>query len=60
MDRVREALRELVAVFQRASSKHEANRAAAPIMEQLTREPAFFTAVIEKYLATTGSLDRRN
>jgi hypothetical protein len=60
MDRIREAVRELVGVFQKASSKHEANQAAAPIMEQLTRQPAFLTAVLSKYLMTRGSLDRKN
>lgn len=60
MDRIREALRELVAVFRSASSKHEAHRKAAPVMEQLTRSPAFLAAVIEKYLLTGGSLDSKN
>jgi len=60
MDRIREAVHELLAVFRSATSKHDAHRAAAPIMEQLTRQPAFLTAVIEKYLGTRGSLDRKN
>jgi hypothetical protein len=60
MDRIREAVSELLKVFRSASSKHEANRAVAPIMEQLTRHPAFLTAIIEKYLTTRGSLDRKN
>ncbi|MCW5835806.1 MAG: hypothetical protein KIS78_25630, partial [Labilithrix sp.] len=60
MDRIREAVRELVGVFRSAPSKHEANRAAGPILEQLTRHPAFLTAVLEKYLTSRGVLDRRN
>ena len=60
MDRIREAVGELLRVFRSAASKHEANQAAAPIMEQLTRHPAFLTVVIEKYLSTPGSLDRKN
>jgi hypothetical protein len=60
MDRIREAVRALTDVFRAAADKHAANRAAAPIMEQLTREPAFLTAVLAKYLAKPESLNRGN
>jgi len=60
MDRIREAVGDLLGVFRSAASKHEAHRAAAPIMEQLTREPAFMTAVIAKYLTSQNSLERQN
>lgn len=60
MDRIREAVEELLAVFRKAPSKHEANKLVAPIMEQLTREPSFLTAVIAKYLASPRSFNRGN
>lgn len=60
MHRIREAVRELVAVFRNASSKHAANEAAGPLLAQLTRHPAFFTAVLERYLEKPGSLNRGN
>lgn len=60
MDRIHEAVHELVGIFKSAPSKHDANRSAARIMEQLTRQPAFFTAVLEKYLSTAASLERKN
>lgn len=53
-------MNDLVAVFRASRSKHEANRAAAPIMEQLTREPAFLSAILAKYLSAPGSLTRKN
>jgi hypothetical protein len=59
-DRIRDAENALLAVFKRAPDKREANRAAKPILEQLTREPEFLTAVLERYLATPGSLDKTN
>lgn len=58
--RVGEAVGDLLAVFRSAKSKHEAHRAAAPLMEQLTREPAFLSAIIESYLLRKGTLDRKN
>jgi hypothetical protein len=60
MDRVREAVDELAKVFRASSSKHAANRTAARILEQLTRQPAFLTAVLANYLAMPRTLDRRN
>jgi hypothetical protein len=60
MNRLREAERELVAIFKSSATKHEANDRARPIMEQLSRDDGFLTAVLEKYLSTPGSLDRGN
>jgi hypothetical protein len=59
-DRLREAEHELVRAFRSSADKHEANRRAKPIMEQLSRDPAFLAAVLEKYLSTPGALDRGN
>lgn len=60
MDRIRDAVEELVRIFRASATKHEANERAAPVMEQLTREPAFLTAVLERYLQTPRALNRRN
>ena len=59
-DPLRDAEHELVSVFRTSATKHEANRRARPVLEQLTREPAFLSAVLETYLRTPGSLDRKN
>lgn len=60
MDRIDGAERELLRLFQAASSMREAHRAATPLMEQLTHQPAFLTAVLERYISNPRSLDRRN
>jgi hypothetical protein len=60
MDRIRDAERELLRVFKRAGDKHEANLQAKPVLEQLSREPRFLTAVLERYVQTPGSFDRGN
>jgi hypothetical protein len=60
MDRTREAERELLAVFRSSATRHEAHRRAKPILEQLTRDSAFLGSVLERYLSTPGSLDKRN
>jgi hypothetical protein len=60
MDRAREGELELIEVFRTSATKHEANRRAKPILEQLSREPRFLTAVFEKYLRTPGLLDQKN
>ncbi len=60
MDRIREAVAELTRTFRAAGSMHEAHRAATPVMEQLTHQPAFLTAVLERYVADPRSLDRKN
>lgn len=60
MDRLREAEAELVAVFKAARTKHEANDRARPVLEQLSRDPSFLAAVLERYLETPGALDKKN
>lgn len=60
MDRLREAEAELVRVFRAAATKHEANERARPLMEQLSRDPSFLSAVLERYLETPGALDKNN
>jgi len=60
MNRLRDVEQELLKIFRSSASKHEANTRARPLMEQLTREPAFLSAVIAKYLATPGVLDKQN
>lgn len=60
MKALRDAERELLGIFKGSASKHEANARARPVMEQLSREPSFLSAVIEKYLSTPGTLDKKN
>src|SRR4051794_3597300 len=62
MDRglLADAEHELLRVFRGARDKREANARARSILEQLSREPAFLTALLEQYLSTPGSLDRDN
>ena len=58
--RIREVERDLLAVFRRSKTKYEANDLAKPILEQVSRDPSFITAVLEQYVATAGSLDKKN
>jgi hypothetical protein len=60
MDRIRDAVEELVSIFRSSTSKHEANTRSAVVMEQLTREPAFLAAVLERYLQSPQALNRKN
>jgi hypothetical protein len=60
MDRLREAETELVRLFKGSATKHEANERARPLLEQLSRDPTFLAAVLERYLETPGSLDKKN
>ncbi len=60
MDRIRDAVEQLVRIFRSSPTKHEANTRSAPVMEQLTREPAFLTAVLERYVQNPQSLNRKN
>jgi hypothetical protein len=60
MDRIRDAVAELLRIFRSSATKHEANERAADVMRQLTYQPAFLTAILDRYLATPGSLDRKN
>jgi hypothetical protein len=59
-DRIRAATEELLSVFQSSATKHEANTRAAVVMGQLTREPAFLSAVLERYLSKPRALNRKN
>ncbi len=58
--RTREVELELIEIFRTSASKHEANRRARPILEQVSRDPTFLTAVLQKFLATPGALDAKN
>jgi hypothetical protein len=60
MDRLREAEAELVRVFKAAGTKHQANERGRPVMEQLSRDPTFLAAILERYLETPGALDKKN
>jgi hypothetical protein len=60
MDRIRDAVEDLVSIFRSSATKHEANARAGVVMEQLTHEPAFLTAVLDRYLHDPRSLNRRN
>src|SRR5438067_5043713 len=60
IDRLRDADSELLRAFRASNDKHEANARAKPIMEQLSRDPTFFAAVLEKYVSTPGALDKGN
>jgi hypothetical protein len=51
---------ELLSVFRSSADKHEAHARATPILERLSREPSFLSAVLAKYLASPGSLDKKN
>lgn len=59
-DRVREAEEELIDVFRGARTKHEANVRAKPVLEQISRDPAFLRGVLEKFVLTPGALDAKN
>lgn len=60
MDRTTEAERELLRVFKTSATKHEANERARPLLEQFSRDPGFLAGILESYLASPGSLDRKN
>lgn len=60
MDWIREAEEDLLRVFRSAPSKHEAHALARPILEQLSRDPGFLMAVLDRYLRTPGALEKKN
>jgi len=60
MDVLQEAVAELVGVFRRNPDKYEAHAAVAPVMRQISHDDRFTTGMLQKYLATPGSLDRGN
>ncbi len=60
MNRIDEAMHALLEVFESSKTKYEANERAAPVLEQLSRQPEFMTQLLERYLQTPGSLDKQN
>lgn len=58
--RTREVEAELVRIFRTSATKHEANVRAKPILEQSSRDPAFLSEVLQKYVETPGALDKGN
>ena len=60
MDRIRDVEQELLRTFRAASDKEEAHAGSRPLLEQLSREPAFLTQVLEKYVLTPGALAKKN
>lgn len=60
MSALREVTAELLAVFKRAPSKHEAHSRARPILEQATRTPRFLASVLEAHLQKPDALNRKN
>ena len=47
-------------VFTTASDKHEANHLSRSVLEEMSGDPAFFTAVLRKHLTTSGSLNTKH
>jgi hypothetical protein len=50
----------LVRIFKRAPDKHEAHRRSAPLLQDVTGDPRFLTAALERYLRRPGVLAARN
>jgi hypothetical protein len=57
---VDEVVRELVEVFRRSSHKRAAHAEARPILEQVSRTPAFLREALEAYVPTAEALTRAN
>ena len=60
MDWIREAEHDLVTVFRTSADKYEANTRAKPILEQLSRDPGFLTAILDRHLRKPGALETTN
>jgi hypothetical protein len=60
VNKLREGIEELTAVFKSSATKHEAHRRAAPVMGQITREPRFVRQALLQYVLSPGSLERKN
>lgn len=60
MGLIRDAVGTLIDAFRASHTKHEATTRSQPILEQLTREPRFLTAILERYVTRAGSFDRKN
>ncbi len=50
----------LTHVFATAPNKHEANYRSKPVLEEMSHDPGFFTAVLEKHLATPEALNTKH
>jgi hypothetical protein len=50
----------LKTIFATAPNKHEANYRAQPVLEEMSQDPACFTAVLEKHLRTAGALNTKH
>lgn len=57
MQRYIDALKQ---IFATSRDKHEANFRARSVLEDMSGDPAFFTAALEKHLNTPGSLNTRH
>ena len=60
VDWIREAEEDLIGVFRSSADKHEANVRAKPILEQLSRDPAFLTAILDRHLRRPGAFETTN
>ena len=60
MRRIREAVSELIRSFRRAPHKRAAHAEGRAVLEQLSREPAFLTEVLQSYVGRRDSLERGN
>jgi hypothetical protein len=57
---VDDVVHELVGIFRKASHKRAAHAEARPILEQVSRTPAFVREALEAYVPTTEALTRAN
>jgi hypothetical protein len=57
---VDEVVKELTDVFRTASHKRGAHADARPVLEQVSRTPAFLSEALEAYVPTTEALNRSN
>jgi hypothetical protein len=53
-DSYSQALARLTEIFRRTRDKHEAHRAAAPVLHEIADDPAYLTSVLERYLRRPG------
>lgn len=60
MNRIDDAMHELLTVFESSQTKYEANERAAPVLEQLSYDDGFLRQLLQRYLETPGALDQKN
>jgi hypothetical protein len=53
-------LNALTEIFAKAPDKHEANYQSRCVLEEMSGDPAFFTAVLRKHLTTPGVLNTKH